>query len=51
MQTCLFKIAEPRSLKNKLKKKYLKTNENENTMAQKLWDIAQAALRRKIIAI
>ena len=32
-------------------KKYLKTNDNENTMTQKLWDAAQAVLRGKFIAI
>ena len=32
-------------------KKYLETNENENTMAQNLWDATKAVLRRKFIAI
>ena len=32
-------------------KKYLETNENENTMIQNLWDAAKAVLRRKFIAI
>ena len=32
-------------------KKYLKTNDNENTMTQNLWDAAKAVLRGKFIAI
>ena len=32
-------------------KKYLETNENENTMLQNLWDTARAVLRQKFIAI
>ena len=32
-------------------KKYLQTNDNENTMIQKLWDAAKAVLRGKFIAI
>ena len=32
-------------------KKYLDTNENENTMTQILWDAAKAVLRGKFIAI
>ena len=32
-------------------KKYLKTNDNENTTTQKLWDAATAVLRGKFIAI
>ena len=32
-------------------KKYLLTNENENTIIQNLWDIAKAVLRGKLIAI
>ena len=32
-------------------KKYLETNDNENTMIQNLWDTAKAVLRRKFIAI
>ena len=32
-------------------KKYLETNENENTMIQNLWDAAQAVLRVKFIVI
>ena len=32
-------------------KKYLKTNDNKNTMAQNLWDAAKAVLRGKYIAI
>ena len=32
-------------------KKYLETNDNENTMTQNLWDAANAVLRRKLIAI
>ena len=36
--------------KGKLKK-YLETNDNENTTPQKLWDAAKAVLRGKFIAI
>ena len=32
-------------------KKYLETNENENTKVQSLWDVAKAVLRGKFIAI
>ena len=32
-------------------KKYLETNDNENMMAQNLWDTAKAVLRGKYIAI
>ena len=32
-------------------KKYLKTNDNEHTTTQNLWDAAKAVLRRKFIAI
>ena len=32
-------------------KKYLETNDNENTMTQNLWDEAEAVLRGKYIAI
>ena len=32
-------------------KKYLETNENENTMIQNLWDAAKAVLRGKFIVI
>ena len=32
-------------------KKYLETNDNENTMIQTLWDAAKAVLRGKFIAI
>ena len=32
-------------------KKYMETNENENTTIQILWDSAKAVLRRKCIAI
>ena len=32
-------------------KKYLETNDNENTMTQNLWDAANAVLRGKFIAI
>ena len=31
-------------------KKYLETNDNENTTIQNLWDAAKAVLRRKFIA-
>ena len=31
-------------------KKYLQTNDNENTMPQNLWDAAKAVLRGKFIA-
>ena len=32
-------------------KKYLETNDNENTMTENLWDAAKAVLRGKFIAI
>ena len=32
-------------------KKYLETNDNENTTTQNLWDAAKAVLRAKFIAI
>ena len=32
-------------------KKYLETNDNENTTTQNRWDIAKAVLRGKFIAI
>ena len=32
-------------------KKYLETNDNENTTSQNLWDAANSALRGKFIAI
>ena len=32
-------------------KKYLETNDNENTMIQNLWDAVKAVLRGKFIAI
>ena len=32
-------------------KKYLETNDNENTMAQNLWEAAKTVLRGKFIAI
>ena len=32
-------------------KKYLETNDTQNTMAQNLWDAAKAVLRGKFIAI
>ena len=32
-------------------KKYLETNDNENTMIPNLWDAADAVLRGKFIAI
>ena len=32
-------------------KKYLETNDNENTTTQNLWDAAKAVLRGKFIAI
>ena len=32
-------------------KKYLKTNDNENTTIQNLWDAAKAVLKGKFIAI
>ena len=32
-------------------KKYLETNDNENTTTQNLWDAAKAVLRGKFIAL
>ena len=39
-----------RQLEKKFKK-YMETNENENTATQTLWDAAEAVLRGKCIAI
>jgi len=39
-----------KKLKRKLKK-YVKTNENENTMIQNLWDAAKAVLKWTLTAI
>ena len=39
-------------MKSKRKlKKYLETNDNENTMTQNLWDASKPVLREKFIAI
>ena len=35
-------------IKEEIKKKYLDTNENANTMTQNLWDVAKADLRLKL---
>ena len=40
-----------RSKKSEESKKYLETNDNENTMTQNLWDAAKAVLRGKFRAI
>ena len=40
----------PKEIKEEIKK-YLETNDNENTMIQNLWDAAKAVLRKKFIAI
>ena len=37
--------------RKKLKKKYLETNDNENTITQNLWDATTAVLRGTFIAI
>ena len=39
------------SLEKSKKKKYVETNDNENTMIQNLWDAAKAVLRAKFAAI
>ena len=39
------------SLEKSKKKKYIETNDNENTMIQNLWDAGKAILRGKFIAI
>ena len=41
-------------LTSKLKKKfkkYMETNENQNTTVQNLWDVATVVIKRKYIAI
>ena len=38
-------------IKDEIKKKYLKTSENESTIVQNLWNVAKAVLRGKFIAI
>jgi len=35
----------------RIKKKYLETNENKSTMVQNLWDVAKAVLKGKLRAI
>jgi len=40
----------PEDIKRK-SKKFLETNDNENTTTQNLWDAAKAVLRGKFIAI
>ena len=40
----------PEEIKEEIKK-YLETNDNENTTTQNLWDAAKAVLRGKFIAI
>ena len=40
----------PEDIKREIKK-FLETNDNENTITQNLWDAAKAALRGKFIAI
>ena len=46
-------LNKKRSLKKSKKKfkKYIETNDSENTMTQNLWDTAKAVLRRKFRAI
>ena len=39
-----------REIKEEIKK-YMETNDNENTTTQNLWDAAKAVLRAKFIAI
>ena len=38
-------------IKEEIKKNYLETNENKNTMIQNLWDATKVVLRGKFIAI
>ena len=40
----------PEEIKEEIKK-YLETNDNENTMTQNLWDAAKPVLRRKFITV
>ena len=40
----------PEEIKEEIKK-YLETNDNENTMTQNLWDAAKAVLRGNFITI
>ena len=42
---------KPKINRRKEIKKYLETNDNENTTTQNLWDAAKAVLRGKFIAI
>ena len=44
------KVWVNQELKEELKK-FMETNENENTLVQNLWDTAKAVLRGKYIAI
>ena len=48
--TLLSKQEIPEEIKEEIKK-YLETNDNENTTTQNLWDAAKAVLRGKFIAI
>ena len=43
-------MGQPRNQRGN-KKKYVETNENENTMIQNLWNAANALLRGKLITI
>ena len=50
--TCYEKTNGPkRKSRRKLKKKYLKTNDNEGKTYQNLWDATKAVLRGKFIPI
>ena len=40
-----------KEIKQEIKKKYLKTNDNEDTTSQNLWDATKAVLRGEFIAI
>ena len=47
----MFKTKQNKTKKKEEIKKYLETNDNENTMTQNLWDAAKEVLRGKFIAI
>ena len=51
LEKALAQKRRPNTAINKLKKKYLETNNNENTMIQNLWNAAKAVLRGTFIAI
>lgn len=50
LHTCNQPLGQIKKIKREIKS-YLKTNENENTTCQILWDAVKAILRGKLIVI